>query len=107
MITKFYKAYWDASEYLIVTATDSDAKQAFFGWGSDRSGIDLSYYGFGTGRGRGDREEWQWRLTPEGVDRMIGHIEKHIDDPSYYAAGKEKRAAQDLLKVLKTMEKRS
>jgi hypothetical protein len=91
-----------------VKASHPDAKQLFFGWGSDRDPIDASFYGSedrtDTWHGNFDYKRWQWKLSMHGVERMISNIENHIDDLDYYSK-KERPKARELLALLKKIEK--
>lgn len=84
----------------VVESSNANAKQVFFGWGSDQDAIDGSFYGNQVGSWRGDNTRWKWTLTSSGVSRMRGNLARHINDPSYYPDGPEKRAAQELLRKL-------
>ena len=89
----------------VVESSNINAKEVFFGWGSDRNAVEGSFYGKQTGSWRGDRTRWRWDLTKEAVGQILSDLERTIDD-SYYRGKQphqraEKKAAQELIKKLR------
>ena len=89
-----------------VYSRDRDAIQAFHGWGGTADQIDADFYGnsnpsiiASAPRTKGSERAWRWHLGPEHAKRMIGLIDRYIDDKNYYSAS-EKIRAKELRAVL-------
>ena len=91
---------------VVLESQNPIAKQIFFGWGSDQSNADMSFYGtevLGTW-GPGHENRWRWALSEEGVNLMIDHIVRHINDRNYYEKHEVKAARELLDRLAKSQE---
>ena len=100
MKTRHYTATKHA-DGVTVTSRDPEAKQIFYGWGSDMNRDDGSFYGYTAPDGNPDFAVTTWKLSPSGVRLMISNIDNHITDKNYYSGRTEIARAKELSKLLK------
>ena len=87
----------------VVLARHPKAKQVLWGWGSDLSSDDMSFYGTEVNPrelGPVDFHQHRWTLKPSAVDLLCRNIKRTIDDPTYNYKGVEKTAARELVHFL-------
>lgn len=93
---------------LVLTSSDPDIKQAFFSWGSWGTGLRIKehpeYYGRDTEPAvpNPDYHLWEWKLSPESAQDLIGLTEASLADPAHYRMSPaEIKASEEVLKVIR------
>lgn len=104
MKSRHYTAVKHA-EGVTVTSRDPEAKQIFYGWGSDRNRDDGSFYGYTAAGGDPDYAVTTWTLSDSGVRLMIQNIDHHIGDKNYYSGRTEISRAKELSTLLKKVRR--
>lgn len=89
---------------VVVESQNANAKQLFFGWGSDRNEIEGSFYGHEVRGAWGANRElrWRWSLTPEAVAVMLRNLQLELTDPGYRDKDLEP-AARELKRKLQAL----
>ena len=99
---KFYTVRVE-NHRVLVYANNPIAKQVLWGWGSDRSQEEGSFYGnMVPGMDKcayPDWAEFKWVLNNVGVELMVYNIVNYIQDRDYYSR-KERKPALELLRKL-------
>lgn len=96
-----------SGDKVVVESQNAKAKQVFFGWGSDQSAIDGSFYGREVTGSWGPNHElrWRWVLTPGAVEVMLKNLHLELTDPNYKDKAQE-RAVRELKLKLERFSRR-
>lgn len=84
-----------------IYARDQHAQQCFFGWGSDKSAVEMAMYGNSNFQIQaeapptvGTEMTWRWVVGPIEARYLLTHYHAHKDDSDYYSAEELKRMAE-------------
>ena len=96
-----------SGDNVVVESQHANAKQVFFGWGSDKNAVDGSFYGQEVRGAWGPNREmrYRWVLTPEAVAVMLGNLHLELTDPEYRDE-KSQAAARELQRKLRAVAAR-